>query len=729
MSLISTAKFISADPEWGAAVPKFKKNFKLKKDIRSATLEITALGVYAARINGERVGDFILAPGWTEYEKRVQYQKYDVTDMLKAENTIEVGVGHGWYCSAVGFDGIYPISRYPAFAAALHITCSDGSEQIIATDESWLAARSETLSSTIYGGERTDARIVPSFSEHARIFEFDKKKLVKNESVTVRETERIKPIRIITTPKGESVIDFGQNLTGYVEFKVCGKAGDTVRITCAEILDRDGNFYNENYRSAESLIEYTLKDGEQTYKPLYTFFGFRYLRLENWCEEIAPENFTAISVHSDIRRTGYFESGHTKLNRLYENVIRGQRGNFLDVPTDCPQRDERLGWTGDAQVFCRTAMLNFDCNAFFKKWLRDLALAQHEDGAIPRVIPNTYAGIDADHNYQRISAAWADAATVCPYEHFMAYGDKKFLCEMFPTMKKWVSYIEENAESYIWCSGSHYGDWLALDKENDRRGATEHPLIATAFFYYSAKLTAKAARIIGEDSAHYDELLPKIKEAFLCRFTSGERLTSDTQTAYALAIQFGLCDGDIRTAFGNRLIELIEERGDTLTTGFVGTPYLLDALTEIGRVDKAYTLLLQEKFPSWLYSVNRGATTIWEHWDGINENGEVWSSDMNSFNHYAYGSVASWLYRTVCGIVYDEEKPAYKHFFLRPIPSERLGYAKARIKTDFGDIVSEWKYEDGNVKCLFEVPKGTSATLTLGEKVYELNSGKYTFQL
>ncbi len=729
MSLISTAKFISADPEWGAAVPKFKKNFKLKKDIRSATLEITALGVYAARINGERVGDFILAPGWTEYEKRVQYQKYDVTDMLKAENTIEVGVGHGWYCSAVGFDGIYPISRYPAFAAALHITYSDGSEQIIATDESWLAARSETLSSTIYGGERTDARIVPSFSEHARIFEFDKKKLVKNESVTVRETERIKPMRIITTPKGESVIDFGQNLTGYVEFKVCGKAGDTVRITCAEILDRDGNFYNENYRSAESLIEYTLKDGEQTYKPLYTFFGFRYLRLENWCEEIVPENFTAISVHSDIRRTGYFESGHAKLNRLYENVIRGQRGNFLDVPTDCPQRDERLGWTGDAQMFCRTAMLNFDCNAFFKKWLRDLALAQHEDGAIPRVIPNTYAGIDADHNYQRISAAWADAATVCPYEHFMAYGDREFLREMFPTMKKWLSYIEENAESYIWCSGNHYGDWLALDKENDRRGATEHPLIATAFFYYSAKLTAKAARIIGEDSAHYDELLPKIKEAFLCRFTSGERLTSDTQTAYTLAIQFGLCDGDIRTAFGNRLTELIDERGDTLTTGFVGTPYLLDALTEIGRVDKAYTLLLQEKFPSWLYSVNRGATTIWEHWDGIKENGEVWSSDMNSFNHYAYGSVASWLYRTVCGIVYDEEKPAYKHFFLRPIPSERLGYAKARIKTDFGDIVSEWKYEDGNVKCLFEVPKGTSATLTLGEKVYELNSGKYTFQL
>ena len=518
------------------------------------------------------------------------------------------------------------------------------------------------------------------------------------------------------------MIDFGQNMTGYVEFKIRGKAGDTVKIDCAEILDKDGNFYNANYRSAKSLIEYTLKDGEQTYKPLYTFFGFRYIRLFGWTEEINPKNFTAIVVHSDIKRTGYFKCGHPKVNKLYENVIWGQRGNFLDVPTDCPQRDERLGWTGDAQVFCRTAFLNFDCEKFFKKWLRDLALAQYDDGGVPRVIPNV-----SKPEHRRHSSAWGDAATVCPYELYMAYGDKEFLSEMFATMKKWVGYIEKNSENYIWDTGFHYGDWLALDTTEHMKGLTEHPLIATAFFYHSTELVIKAGKILGEDVSYFEERLPKIKSAFAGEFIKDGSLTSDTQTAHVLALHFGLAPTELREKLSARLINLIEERGDTLTTGFVGTPYLLDTLTEIGRVDKAYTLLLQEKFPSWLYSVNMGATTIWEHWDGINENGDIWSDKMNSFNHYAYGSVAAWIYRTVTGIKYDENSPAYKHFFIEPVTDARLGSAKAKLTTRYGDIISEWNYEsDGSVRYSFTVPENTTATLILGEKTEILTPGKYT---
>lgn len=721
MNFIKNAEFIYADAEWSGRVPKFKKSFFISKKIKKAEIEITALGTYVAEINGERIGDFIMAPGWTDYTKRLLFQSYDITDKIKESNVITVGVGSGWYSSTPGFD-LYPLNSFPALIAAIKLTYEDGKEELIITDESWECAKSETLYSSLYNGESTDARITPEYTATAKIYAYPKENLTNEGGEPVIETERIAPKKIITTPKGERVIDFGQNMTGYVEFKLNGKAGDKIKIECAEILDKDGNFYNANYRSAKSLIEYTLKDGEQTYKPLYTFFGFRYIKVTGWDGDINPENFTAVVVHSDIKRTGYFTCGHKKVNKLYENVIWGQRGNFLDVPTDCPQRDERLGWTGDAQVFCRTAFLNFDCEKFFKKWLRDLALDQYEDGGIPRVIPNVIKPENRRH-----SAAWGDAATVCPYELYMAYGDKEFLSEMFVTMKKWVGYIELNSENYIWNKGFHYGDWLALDTTEHMKGLTEHPLIATAFFYHSTELVIKAGKILGEDVSYFEALLPKIKSAFTGEFIKDGTLTSDTQTAHVLSLHFGLAPTELREKLGARLIALIEDRGDTLTTGFVGTPYLLDTLTEIGRVDKAYTLLLQEKFPSWLYSVNMGATTIWEHWDGINENGDVWSDKMNSFNHYAYGSVAAWMYRTVCGIRYDEENPAYKHFFIEPVTDARLGSAKAKLTTRYGDIISEWNYEsDGSVRYSFTVPENTTATLILGEKTEILTPGKYT---
>ena len=721
MSYIKNAKFICANPDWKERVPKFKKGFRISEKIKNAELQISALGVYVAELNGERVGNFIMAPGWTGYENRLQYQTYDITDIIKQKNEFTIGVGSGWYASTPGFNA-YPLGEYTAVIAAIKLTYECGKEEYIFTDESFEVAKSETLSSSLYDGETTDARIVPEFTERARLFDYPKERLTQCESEDVIETERIRPKKIITTPKGECVLDFGQNLTGYVEFKIRGNAGHRVKITCAEILDRYGNFYNENYRSAKSLIDYTLRDGEQIYKPKYTFFGFRYLKLENWCEDVICDNFTAIVVHSNIRRIGSFVCSHTKVNKLYENVIWSQRGNFLDIPTDCPQRDERLGWTGDAQVFCRTAMLNFDCEKFFKKWLRDLALAQYPDGGVPHVIPNVFK---ADHRHH--SSGWGDAATVCPYELYMAYGDKDFLAEMFPVMKKWVSYIEANSEEYIWNKGFHFGDWLALDNNGEKKGATDIYLIATAYFYYSTGLVVKAGRILGEDVAHLENMLPKIKSAFIKKYMPNGKLESDTQTAHVLALHFGLTDSiELYETLSNRLIELIEEKGDTLTTGFIGTPYLLDTLTEIGCVDKAYTLLLQEKFPSWLYSVNMGSTTIWEHWDGINDKGEVWSSSMNSFNHYSYGAVAAWMYRTVCGIKYDENSPAYKHFKIEPIPDVRLGSARATLKTKHGDIVSSWSYEAcGRIKYSFVIPNGTSAEVTIGGFTENLPAGEY----
>lgn len=726
-SLIRGAEYIYLKDS--GSVPIFKRSFTVRDGLRSATLALSALGVFAVWVNGERLKDFIMAPGWTEYEKRIPYISYDVTDLIKSgENEVLVGVGSGWYGSNVGFSK-YPLGDTPALIAGFELEYADGKE-CLSTPHGWQVSESETLSSTIYGGEITDRRRERRFGKVSVLKGRDKTLLYAFDGEPVCEMGTIPVKELIITPEGDTVLDFGQNLTGYPTFRINGKSGETVKLECAEILDKDGNFYNANYRSAESLVLYTMRDGLNEYTPLYTFYGFRYLRVTG-LSEVDPRCFMAVVVHSNIRRTGYFKCGHAKLNKLYENIIWGQKGNFLDVPTDCPQRDERLGWTGDAQVFARTANLNFDCKRFFEKWLRDLRLAQYGDGGVPRVVPNAIKEDpdgSVENKERRHSAAWGDAATVCPYEYYMAYGDKDFLRECFPSMKAWVDFIRKYSQDDAWCVGFHFGDWLALDAKSklDCKGNTDHSLIATAFYYYSVSLLLKAGEILGEDVDEYRDLPDRIRSAFLFRFVKDGALTSDTQTAHVLALHFGLVDGELYEAVKKRLLRLIEERGDRLTTGFVGTPYLLDTLTEIGRPDKAYTLLLQENYPSWLYSVNRGATTVWEHWDGIDDKGEIWSEKMNSFNHYAYGSSAAWLYRTVCGIKYNEAYPAYERFILSPIPDKRLGFAAAKIDTPSGTIRSEWYIEGETVRYLFSVPKGAVATLKLGREVEILTEGEHT---
>ena len=722
---IYNANFITANESWIPATPYFRKALSFTKKVRSAKLYISSLGVFEAKINGVRVGNDYMTPGWTNYNKRLQFFTYDVKNMLGDENELIVGVGNGWYSSRGGFpdtiDGMY--GTRPALIASLDLVFEDGERRTVLTDESWDVAKSECLFSGIYDGEITDARIVPNFSEKATVFDYDKNVLIPLEGEPTREIEVLAPKRIFTTPNGECLIDFGQEITGTVEFDLSAKGGERVEIKHAEVLDKDGNFYNANYRSAKSEIVYTAKAGEQTYKAKYTFFGFRYIKLIGWPEEVKAENFRAIVMHSDMKRTGYFTSGNTMLNRLYSNIIWGQRDNFLDIPTDCPQRDERLGWTGDAQVFARAASINYDTETFYKKWLRDMASEQFPNGELPHVIPDALR-----INGTRNSTAWSDASCIIPWEMYMAFGNKKLLREHLTMMKKWHGYVKSRAgRKCLWQGDEHFGDWLGLDApEGSYTGSTNKDLIATAYYYHDTVILAKACDVLGMNNKKYVNLAERIKKAFRKEYIKHGKLTSDTQTAHVVTIHFGLVDDDaeLKVKLGNRLVELIEEFGDRLKTGFVGTPYILDALTEIGRTDKAYTLLLQEKFPSWLFSVNQGATTIWEHWDSQKEDGSFWSTDMNSFNHYAYGACASWFYRTILGV--RPVEPGYKEFEICPIPSERLGFAKTRIETRSGIINAEWRYEQEGVRYSFSIPKGTTAKVTIDSVTKTYTSGNYT---
>lgn len=722
---IYSANFISAETSWIPAAPYFKKQLTLKGELKSAKLHISALGIFVAEINGVRVGDDFMTPGWTNYNKRLQYFTYDVKNMLSEESVITVGVGNGWYSSRGGFpttkDGMY--GTHPALIAALELVYEGGERELIVTDETWQTAKSECLFTGIYDGEITDARITPEFNTNAHIFDIDKNILTPLDGEKTKETERIEPKAVFVTPKGEVLIDFGQELTGNIEFRLNAKGGETVQIKCAEVLDKDGNFYNANYRTAKSEIVYTAKAGEQTYKAKYTFFGFRYIQLIDWPEEVKAENFTAIVMHSDLKRTGYFKCGHEKLNQLYSNIIWGQRDNYLDIPTDCPQRDERLGWSGDTQVFARAASINYDTEIFFRKWLRDMASEQFENGELPHVIPDALR-VDGTRN----STAWSDAACIVPYEVYMAYGNKKLLRENFAMMKKWHGYVKSRAgRKCLWQGDNHFGDWLGMDAPaGSYTGSTDKDLIASAYFYHITEIMANTCDILGMKSEEYKKLLLRIRKAYKKEYIKRGKLTSDTQTAHVVTLHFGIVDDEpeLKERLGNRLVELIEAFGDRLQTGFVGTPYLLDALTEIGRSDKAYTLLLQEKFPSWLFSVNMGATTIWEHWDSKNEDGEFWSTNMNSFNHYAYGACAAWFYRDILGIKLTS--PAYKTFELCPIPSKLLGFAKARIETRSGIISSEWTYADDGIRYSFTVPEGTTAAVTVDGVTKTYTAGSYT---
>ena len=697
----------------------YLKNFRCAAKAEKAILKITALGVYEVKLNGERVGDFILAPGWTSYLNRLQVQSYDVTDMLKTENSLEVTVGQGWRAIASKRDGSDFLGyRDTALIAELTIVYADGTAESIVTDSSWTACESKLRYTNIYDGDIYDATFKAGSARHCICVDLEKDMLIPQEGEKIVEQERMPALQIIKTPAGETVIDFGQNMTGYVEFRIKGTPGVQATISHGETLDRDGNFYNANYRSARAQIKFTCDGEEHTYKSALTFFGFRYIRLENWPDEVKKENFTAIVVHSDIRRTGYFECSDETVNKLFKNIIWGQKGNFLDVPTDCPQRNERLGWTGDAQVFVRTASLNFDVERFFKKWLHDLAADQGRDGCVPHVIPNIFDDMGG-------SSAWSDAAVICPWEIYRTYGDKAVLEEQFDSMKAWIDWMRERSENGRRSGGSHFGDWLGLDSpEGSYKGSTPDDLIATAYYKYSTELFIKAAHALGRDVAEYENIPAEAAAAFRREYMENGRVKNATQTACVLALCFDITDD--RAATATQLNELVKRAGH-LETGFVGTPYLLHALSDNGYAETAYDLLLRREYPSWLYPISKGATTVWEHWDGIKPDGTMWSTDMNSFNHYAYGAVADWMYGAAAGINSDPDRPGFEHIIFRPVTDRRLDFVKASIDTRRGTVASEWRRENGRIKYIFTVPEGCCASAVIGGEKHEVGAGTHEF--
>ncbi len=735
--MITDAKWIKAPTDTGAAVVAFRRKFSCKKPIGKGVIRISAIGVFKARINGKLIGEDVLAPGWTSYNKRVQYREYDVTKLLSEENTVEIELGRGWAIGSVGGKNRpYPYEvTLPLVIAELEIP-EEGT--IIRTDESWETFTTRITSSEIYHGETVDMTAEEKLLGNAEVSDFETD-IIPTVGEVILEQERFSPAEIIRTPKGELVLDFGQNLAGYVEVKIRGERGKRIVLHHAEVLDAEGNFYTDNMRSARNENVYILSGEDDVFKPGFTFQGFRYVRLEEYpFKEVDPKCFTAIAVYSDIKRTGEFRCGNDKINRLYHNIIWGQKGNFLDVPTDCPQRDERLGWTGDAQVFAKTAMINYDVKKFFAKWLGDMEAEQEPSGEIHAIVPDCRI---VGGGYS--SAAWSDAACIIPWELYLAYGDKALLKSHFPMMKKWIEYLRnEGEDEYLWTSGKHYGDWLALDGNPDGySGLTPSFFIASAFYAYSTSLLIKSGKVLGEDMSEYEKLYDGICSAFRDRYIRNGRVrlipddwkigdgepTLETQTAYVLVLKFNLCEENEKPLFAKRLSELIREKGVCNTCGFVGTPYILHSLSENGYTDMAYKLLLREESPSWLYSVNRGATTMWEHWNGIKEDGSFWSADMNSFNHYAYGAVFDWIFGVSLGIKPSEA--GYSEVEISPHPKKELGFAEGEIKTAYGRIYLKWSYENEGICYDVEIPEGVIAKLTLpGESELKLGAGRHHFK-
>lgn len=701
----------------------YRNEFSTTKKIKSARVYVTSLGLYELFLNGKKVGDELFTPGWTSYNKRLQYQTYDVTTMLQKNNAIATIIGDGWYRGNIGFRGQH--SYYGdklALLLQLKINYTNGTSETIISDKNWKVSNGPILESDIYNGETYDARLEmkgwkstgfdSSNWKTVSGLNHSKDKLIAPQGVPVKAIEEITPIKLLTTPKGEIVLDMGQNMVGWARVKVKGKKGDVVQVKFAEVLDKEGNFYTANLRSAKATDTYTLKgDEEEVFEPHFTFHGFRFVELVGFPTAPKLDDVTGVVIHSDMKPTGTFSCSEPLINQLQHNIQWGQKGNFLDVPTDCPQRDERLGWTGDAEVFSMTAAFNFDVSAFYTKWMRDVATDQLPNGKVPHVIPDVLNGDGG-------ATGWADVVGIIPWTVYQTYGDKRILEQQYLSITAWVKYMETRAgEDYLWMGDAHFGDWLAFaSTSSSYPGATtEKDLIATAYYYYTTGLTSKIAAIIGKpaDAEKYKKLAKNIKLAFNDEFvTPNGRLVSHTQTAYALALSFGLLPNNLIDKAAKYLAgDVIKFKH--LTTGFLGTPLLCKTLSAIGRDDLAFMLLTRKKYPSWLYPVTQGATTIWERWDGQKPDGTFQNVGMNSFNHYAYGAIGEWMYTHVAGISIDPQNPGYKHILLNPHPGGGLTNASADFLSMYGEIKSAWKIQNNEFVYSIEVPANTTAKVTL----------------
>jgi alpha-L-rhamnosidase len=708
--------------------PLLRKSFTLGNKVASATAFITSKGLYTAYLNGKKIGNDYLTPGWTSYSNRVQYQTYDVTNLLAVnDNVIGVKLGSGWFRTTLGWEtngNFY--GKETALLLQINIKYTNGSEETIVSDGTWKSAEGPIRYSEIYNGEIYDARLEKNdwakvgYNDQSwntvKELEFGKEQIIATYNETIKKRESFKPKQIFTTPNGETVIDFGQNLVGWVKIKGKAKVGDVLQWKHFEVLDKKGNVYMNNMRNAKVNTTYIFKgNGEEEYHPNFTFYGFRYIWVEKGAALMDKISFEAEVLYSDMRLTGQFECSNPLINQLQQNIQWGQRGNFLDVPTDCPQRDERLGWTGDAQAFGRTAGYNFHVNNFFKKWLKDLAYDQLENGSVPFVIPNIL-GKGASG-----SAGWADAATIIPWDLYTMYGDIRVLQDQYPSMKKWVGFMQSKSVNNLWNTGFHFGDWLFFSRNNDTDGTsavTDKYLIAQCFYAHSIQLLIKTAEVLGkpEDVKEYTALLAKIKKAFQDEYmTPNGRLIANTQTAYILALNFDMIPANQTAKAMEHLVDNIK-RYNHLTTGFLGTPYLNHVLSKGGHDTLAYNLLLRKEYPSWLYPVTKGATTIWERWDGTQPNGDFQAESMNSFNHYAYGAIGDWMYQVITGIKPDEKHVGYKKFDIKPVIGGNLNFAKGSLYTYYGTIKSEWSFDDDALLLDVEVPVNTTARIHIPQE-------------
>ncbi|MFD8307341.1 family 78 glycoside hydrolase catalytic domain [Streptomyces sp. NPDC059690] len=728
-------------------VALLRRSFSLDKAVTSARLYITAYGVYEAEINGSRVGDHVLAPGWTSYHHRLRYQTFDVTTLLReGDNAIGALLGEGWYTGRLGFGGgrrnLYGDRR--ALLAQLEVTHPDGTVTTIVTDETWRATTGPVLRSEIYDGEAYDARLArPGWSEPGHDLAdwtsvtrlpLPEAELVAPTGPPVRRTQTVAPVDVITTASGRTVLDFGQNLVGRLRFRLSGPAGHTVTVRHAEVLEH-GELGVRPLRQAAATDTYTLAGtGVQTYEPRFTFHGFRYAEVDGWPGEFDPAAVEAVVLHTDMARTGWFECSYDLVNRLHENVVQGMRGNFLDVPTDCPQRDERLGWTGDIQVFAPTASFLYDCSGMLGGWLRDLAAEQLARAdrvpplVVPDVLPFAFGGTP--------QAVWADVAVLLPWTLYRRFGDVGVLRAQYPSMRAWVEVAARLTEEGggLWRQDFQLGDWLdpAAPPEDPGAARTDGDLVANAYVVRSADVLAETARLLGErdDAVRYEELARSVRAAFAEEFvTPGGRLASDAQTAYALALCFALLPtGRQRLGAAQRLAFIVRKAGFRIATGFAGTPLICDALCAGGEPQLAYRMLLEQGCPSWLYPVTMGATTVWERWDSMLPDGSVNPGEMTSFNHYALGAVADWLHRTVAGL--EAAEPGWRRLRIAPQPGGDLTFAETAHETPYGRAEAGWRIEDDTLVVEVLVPPNTRAEVRLpgdGEP-FEVGSGRRTFR-
>ncbi len=690
--------------------PYLRKDFTLDKPVRRATLCASALGIFEMHLNGQRVGQDYFMPGYTDYRKRVYYAAYDVTGQLKeGSNSIGGILGDGWYAGYLAWMGkrnfFGPATR---LGAQLDIEFADGSTRQIITDDSWRASYGPILHADMLHGCAYDPRKempgwdAPGFDESQwkPVDVSEKIALVPSAYPAdgVRRDDELATKAVTEPLPGEYVFDLGQNMVGWVRLKVSGAPGQKITVRHGEMLNPDGTVYTANLRSARATDEYFLKgNGEETFEPYFTFHGFRYVQVSGLTSEPAPAAVTGIVVHSAMERTGHFECSNPMLNQLYSNIIWGQKGNYFDIPTDCPQRDERQGWMGDAQVFVRTAACNYDIAGFFTKWLVDVGDAQLPDGAFSVVSPNILPDL---------CAGWGDAGVICSWTVYHVYGDKRIIEAHYDQMARWIAFLQQRSHDGLSPDFGPYGDWLNVDQP------TPKDVIATAYFGQSTRLLAEMAHAIGreDDAKKYDDLFQQIRSAFTTAFVSDDgTVKGDSQTGYLLALRFDLVPEEKRPALAAHLVERIQARDWHLSTGFLGVNLLLPTLRDVGRTDVAYRLLENTTYPSWGYSVVNGATTIWERWNSYTREKGFGDVGMNSFNHYSYGSCAQWMFSTIGGI--DTDGPGFRNIVIHPQPGGDLTYAKTSYESINGLIATDWKRENDALSLNVTIPPNTAATI------------------